>query len=266
MQSTASALDLMLVAPHPDDVELFCGGLAALSVQQGHRVGILDLSRGELSTQGDVVDREREASEAAKVLGIAWRQNLALPDGSIGHESGNLAVSEQLRRLVETVRTARPAVVVAPYWHERHPDHVAASHLVTRAVFLAALPKYVTDSAGATQTGVAPHRVTQMLYYPMRVEAKVSLVVDISGVIEQKRAAIACYRSQIVRLDAGQPTLVSSPLLQSSLDARDGSFGAKIGVSFGEGFIARSPLPVSDPTAFFRAANLNAALSFPEEP
>lgn len=256
-----SPLDVLFVAPHPDDVELFCGGFAALAASQGHRTGIVDLTEGELSSQGDIPTRRTEAAAAATALGVSWRHNLKLPDGSIGIEASNqLSLSEQLLRVVDLLRRTRPKILVVPYWHERHPDHGGASALLTRAAFLAALPRW----AGADPSLLA-HRIDQVLYYPMRVAAPVSFVVDTSPVIEQKWAALNCFSSQIVRSDSTVQTLVSSPLLRSSLEARDASFGALIGVSFGEGYIVKSPIPIGDPVSFFASASLHRALFFPEE-
>lgn len=280
-------LDLVAIAPHPDDAEFFCGGLIALSTTRGYSVGILDLSEGEMASQGSVTVRQQESAAATTVLGLKARVNLGLPDGNIG--GGRLLGSvqtreQQLARLVAALRSIRPRVLLVPYWQDRHPDHPSASALCDDALFLAGarnynlsddlLPIAITD--GGTPTvrrelaiDKAPFAPTQVLYYPFRREFRPSFVVDISSVIEKKYAAVTCFRSQIVRAatltekDGMQP-LASSPLMVDSLRARDGYYGAMIGTAAGEAYISRSVVHIPDPIAHAATNPFSNVLLFPE--
>jgi bacillithiol biosynthesis deacetylase BshB1 len=251
-----SACDVVAFGPHPDDVELCCGGLVAKLVALGHRVALVDLTRGEMSTRGTVDERAGEASEAARVLGVAQRANLALPDGGLrGDDDAHAAA------VAHTLRTLRPELVLAPWAVERHPDHEAAHALVRRAVFLAGLRKW----AGSLEQA---HRPRTVLWYPMRHIAEPSFVVDVSAHYETKRAAIQCHRSQVSAPPgtapgsaAGAATLVGSALSLSSLEARDAFYGAQIGVAFGEPFIVDEAVAIDDPVAHFRGRP--PALFFP---
>jgi N-acetylglucosamine malate deacetylase 1 len=177
-------LDVLAVFAHPDDAELLCGGALAAGVDQGERVGILDLTRGESGSRGSPEIRAREAAAAAEILGVELRRNVGLPDGC-------LEDSHEARRIVAGhLRALRPRVVVTHWREGRHPDHRAASALVAAAVFLAGLRKL--DAEGE------PFRPTKLVFATaFREDAPPpSLVVDVSAVVERKMAALACYRSQ----------------------------------------------------------------------
>lgn len=248
-------LDLLAIAPHPDDAELFCGGLICL-MSKRYRVGILDLSRGELSSRGDVKLRAKETARSTKILGIAWRDNLGLPDGAVGFPTVDMPLDTQLQALVDTLRKVRPQFVLAPYHEERHPDHEGASALVTRAAFMSGLTKWPSAHAA--------HKIEQIIYYPVRVDPKPSFIVDISSVTKQKIRAIECYASQFHQgaRDAKAPkTLLASPLQSHARQGREAYFGSMIGAAAGEPYIVRGALNVSDPVKFFRTAPLSGALS-----
>src|SRR5919108_262831 len=132
-------VDLLVFGPHPDDIEIGLGGTIAKHVALGHRVGLCDLTAGEMGSNGTIDERLAEAETARAVLGAAWRVNLRLPDRAIGREPGHT------RTVAALIRSARPRVVAVPYWSDRHPDHVAASHLVTEAVFSAGLRRYIAE-------------------------------------------------------------------------------------------------------------------------
>jgi bacillithiol biosynthesis deacetylase BshB1 len=251
-------LDCLAVAPHPDDAELCCGGLLAALSARGYRVGILDLSRGELASQGTVEQRAGEAEVAAELLGLVHRDNLGLPDGGIDGRD-----AEQLRLLVSALRALRPELVLAPYERARHPDHEQAAELTRRAVFNAGLRRYEAAQLPA-------FRPRALLHYEMRVELTApSFVVDISAHAETKRAAIEAHASQI-RADPGAAvataggqrvgTLVSSSSTLGLVDARDRRYGAMIGAAHGEPYWSREVLAVDDPLALFRATPGPAAL------
>lgn len=250
--NTMQALDVLALAPHPDDAELFCGGLLARLAHQGYRVGILDLTRGEKASRGTPDQRALEAADAATVLGLAWRANLGLPDCGLVSED-----SSQVLALVEQLRLTRPELVLAPWRDERHPDHCAASRLAERACFLAGLVHFPTPDQPA-------HRVGQLLFYPMRVEARPSFIVDIAEFASQKRRAIACHASQ-VGLAAPGLALVAAALALPALAHRDGYYGAQVGSAAGEPYISPAALAVADPVALFRNRP-GAPHFFPDSP
>jgi N-acetylglucosamine malate deacetylase 1 len=259
----APGLDVLAFGAHPDDVELCCGGLLALSAARGYRTGIVDLTRAELSTAGNPELRATEAERAAAILGVAVRENLGFPDGWIHPYSGYEAEAEvrpsraQLARVVAVLRRLRPEVVVIPWTHERHPDHEATSALLTKALFFSGVAKF------ATEPKLPPFTPREVLRFPMRYELPPSFVVDITAVAGEKARAIAAYASQLAR-PAGPtpPTLIGSSLTQDAFDARDRYYGAMIGVRAGEPYLTRGVLGLIDPVAHFRANAFPGALFF----
>ena len=244
--------------PHPDDVELCCGGVICKLSSEGFKVAVVDLTRGELGSQGTPEIRKQEADAAAKVLGIDKRENLELPDGFISSET------EQLASVVAALRRLRPEIVLAPYHQGRHPDHEAASDLITKACFFSGLANYKVPGE---EPSFSPR---QVLYYQMRYRFKPSFIVDISNFSEQKLKAIQCYGSQVRRAaelkDKTDAPLISSPLSLSSLIARDQYYGAMIGTQHAEPFFTRTALSISDPLKFFRDNPTEGALFFSELP
>lgn len=228
-------LDLLVLSPHPDDAELCCGGLLALCAQRSQRAGILDLTRGELSSNGTPEERAVEAAAAHAVLGLELRENLALPDGGL-QESDR----EQVDALVAEIRRLRPGLLVGPWTEARHPDHRAAGALARTAHFLAGLRKHRPDLGAA-------FRPKRLLHYPMRHEAPADLVVDISSVFETKVRAIACHSSQF----QGVETLLNGEVGGQAFAVRDRYWGASIGVAHGEPYVLGGPVPVADPVAHF---------------
>ncbi len=245
----AYGFDLVAFGPHPDDVELFCGGLLIRLSDLGYRVAVVDLTRGEMATRGTPETRAAEAEAAAAVLGLSHRENLALPDAGLLPND-----PDQVAAIVAALRRLRPELVVAPWSRERHPDHEAASALVTRAVFLAGLRRW---SPGRPRDPGAldapPFTPRQVLYYPMRHLAEPTFIVDTTEAAERKLAAIRCYASQVGPAPGAPETLVGSPLSLTSIDARDRFYGAQIGVAHGEPFVSPSPVGLVDPVAHFRA-------------
>jgi bacillithiol biosynthesis deacetylase BshB1 len=243
MTSPPSApLRVVAIGPHPDDVEIFVGGIIAGAARRGHEVVLLDLSQGELASRGTVETRAREAAEAARILGVHRRENLGLPDGGIDARN-----DEQVRALVRALRRARPHVVLAPWREERHPDHVEAYGLATRAAFFCGLAKY---DAGDE---LAPCPEPELLFYTQRVESRYDLLVDISADVSTKRAAIDAHASQtrpIAGAAGGVAPLVGSVGAIDALEARDRHLGALAGCAAAEGLIARSAVAVDDPFPF----------------
>ncbi len=240
-------VDVLAFGAHPDDVELFCGGVVARLVELSRSVGVVDLSRGELASRGSPEERAREAEAASAVLGLRFRENLGLPDGHIqsGAEAEPRADS-QLARVVEVLRRRRPELVLCPWLEERHPDHAAAGALVTRAVFFAGVGKLAT--APPSERFVP----RQLLYYPMRYRTRPSFVVDTSSVFARKLEAIRCYQSQLDRKPHEPATLIGSSQALAAIEARDRYYGSMLGVSFGEPLRSQSVPGLVDPVAHFR--------------
>lgn len=237
------ALDVLAVGPHPDDVELFIGGTVRHLVQLGHRVAILDLTRGECATRGTPEVRAGEALRAAQILGVA-RHQLGLPDGGVRADE-----PAQVEALVRYLRRRRPELVIAPWTEERHPDHEAAARLALRATFLA--------SAGGYLPELPRHVVRELVHYPMRVLRKPSFVVDISHVVDDKRRAVLCHASQVggptTSSRATGETLVGSHDGVAAIELRDRFYGAQIGATAAEPFITRATVHLADPLAHFRS-------------
>jgi bacillithiol biosynthesis deacetylase BshB1 len=182
--NTDVGVDLLAIAAHRDDCELTCGGTLARAVRQGHRVGILDLTRGEMGTRGSAELRAEEAMRAAKVLGITQRENLGLPDAGIVNDPS----SREL--LARAIRRFRPRVVIAPALEGRHPDHRVSAQLIRDACFISGLAKVAPD--------VPKHRPLKILHtLAYRQDfVRPTFVVDVSDVFELKLEAIRCYKSQ----------------------------------------------------------------------
>ena len=245
-------IDALAIGPHPDDVELFCGGVMITLGDLGYRTGIVDLSRGELASQGTVAERAREADEAAKVLGLAVRDNLGLPDGFIDPSPD----SPHLPPVVDAIRRLRPELLIVPWIEERHPDHVAAGWLLRRATFLAGLGSY------AAPGGQPPFAPRQLLSYEMRHRMPASFIVDTTKAWERKARAIACHVSQLTRRDERAATLISSPDAVAAIEARDRYRGSQIGCSHGEALSSVQAIGLVDPLAHFRANAFPVAHAF----
>jgi len=222
--------DVLAVGAHPDDVELGCGGTLARLAAAGRRVGVLDLTAGELATRGTPAERAREAAAAARALGVAWRHALDLPDGGLDSRD-----SAQRRAVVAVLRQATPTAVFFPHWLDPHPDHAAASRLVQEACFLAGIPRWQEDLRG-------PHRPRLLLAYPgPRQLLTPHLVVDVTATAAAKREALAAHASQFDPA-AGAPTHLATGHFLVAVEGRDRAAGNTVGCEVGEGFVAVGPL------------------------
>jgi len=175
-------LDILVVSPHPDDAEISVGGTIAVSIRQNLHVGVLDLTSGEPTPHGSLDIRRRETKAASEILGLSWRANLDLPNRSL------LPTLDARRKLAEVLRSARPKILLAPYWQDAHPDHVAASSLVDDARFWSKLSR--SDMTGE------PFWPPLLLHYfsiHLRIHPTPSFVVDISSEIETKMKSVAAY-------------------------------------------------------------------------
>jgi bacillithiol biosynthesis deacetylase BshB1 len=221
-------VDILVFGPHADDLELGIGGTIARHTSEGVLVGLCDLTRAELSSNGTPDERSREARAAADVLGAAWRENLGWPDGGI---TGS---PQQVRSAVELIRQARPRTIAIPYWIDRHPDHVAASEALRRAIFDSGLRRYQTEGEA--------WRPDWVCHYFINDSAPPSFVVDVSAHYDRKRAALACYRSQFSSDGGSVATRLNTPTFRQLIESRDSQFGALAGVAFAEGVVVREPL------------------------
>ena len=229
MTQRANPVDVLAFGPHPDDIEIGIGGTVARHVASGLRVGLCDLTAGEMGSNGTVEERLAEGEAARAVLGAAWRVNLRLPDRALGREPAHA------RAIASLVRTARPRVVAVPYWSDRHPDHVAASQLLTDGVFNAGLRRYDADGEA--------WKPEWTCYYFINDSAPPSFVIDVSEHYETKRRALACHATQFRPAGAGAvQTRLTSSRFQQLIESRDAQFGALAGVAFAEGFVVKQPI------------------------
>lgn len=228
---SAERLDLLVFGPHPDDIEIGLGGTIARHVASGHRVGLCDLTRGELGSNGTVEERAAEGEAARAVLGAAFRECLGWPDGGIGPAANDAHV----RAAASFIRRHRPRAVAIPHWHDRHPDHLAASETLTRAIFNSGLRKFDADGD--------PFRPDWVCYYFINDASAPSFVVDVSAHYAIKRRALACYTSQFTAAAPGAvETRLTSPRFAQLIESRDAQFGALAGVAFAEGVVVREPI------------------------
>jgi N-acetylglucosamine malate deacetylase 1 len=223
-----STLDLLAFGPHPDDLEIGLGGTLAKHAALGHSVGLCDLTRGEMSSNGTPEQRMQEAEAARKVLGASWRENLALPDRAIGTSP------DHTLRVVEIIRRVRPRTIAIPYWKDRHPDHESSAVMLRDAVFNAKLKRY-----GAHGDPWQPEAVC---YYFINDSGPVSFVVDVSDHYDAKRRALACYGSQFTRATESADTRLNSPSFTQLIESRDAQFGALAGVRYAEGIVTTEPV------------------------
>jgi len=220
------AVDLLVFGPHPDDLEIGLGGTIARHVASGSSVGLCDLTAGEMGSNGTVEQRIAEAEAARQVLGAAWRENLRLPDRQI------TSSPDHLMTVAAFIRRHRPRVVAAPFWSDRHPDHVAASALVTEAVFNAGLRKYRAEGDA--------WKAEWICYYFINDSEKPSFVLDVSDYYEQKRQALDCHVTQFGAPGPGTAaTRLNTPLFRQLIESRDAQFGALAGVTWAEGIVVR---------------------------
>ncbi|HUC90718.1 MAG TPA: bacillithiol biosynthesis deacetylase BshB1 [Paenibacillus sp.] len=227
-----NGLDMLCFGAHPDDVEIGMGGTVAKHASAGLRVGICDLTRAEMSSNGTVEERQAEAAEASAALGLASRSCLGLPDRGLSGTAG------QIEAVVREIRAHRPRIVFAPYWDDRHPDHNSCSRIVEEAVFNAKLRRYLPDAP--------PVQVEQLVFYYINDVKDAGLVVDVTGCYERKRRALAAYRSQFEPVAQGSDR-VATPLNRryvENVEARDRLLGASRQWTYAEGFILKRPFAV----------------------
>ena len=226
----STQLDALVVAPHPDDAELGMGGAILNMLNSGLKIGILDLTDGEPTPYGSPEIRSRETEAASQVLGIRWRHNLGLANRSLE------ATLEAREKLAGIFRITRPRWIFAPYWHDAHPDHLAATQLVEAARFWSKLSK--TEMPGQP---FHPERIYNYYCVHLKMHANPKFVLDISEHWEKKLDSIACYQSQFVK---GREHL--NPQFLEQIRDEAAYWGKSIGVNYGEPFTSREPLGMSD--------------------
>ena len=233
MTNAIESLDLLAVGAHPDDVDLGVGGMLHKFARQGRRVGILDLTRGEMGSRGTPEERDLEAQNAAGILGVAVRDNARLPDGAVAN------TSEQQFRVISFIRKYRPRILLATMEKDRHPDHHAAHALVRDAAYFSGLQKIVTECP--------PYRPPCIYYYHPYEEARIpDLIVDISDDFEAKLAALRAHASQFHNPNySGPTTRIASPEFWDSIQTRAAYWGSRIQVRYAEALYSNSPVAVT---------------------
>ncbi|HKU24378.1 MAG TPA: bacillithiol biosynthesis deacetylase BshB1 [Candidatus Sulfotelmatobacter sp.] len=243
------ALDILAIAAHRDDVEQTCGGTLLKSAQRGQRTGILDLTQGEMGTRGTADDRGREATDAAKILGVQWRRALDIPDGRVEN------TWENRLKVAAVIRETRPRVIILPYWKGRHPDHYTASILGYEACFLAGLAKLALSPPAASAQSPsgtnqsesrAPHRPFKIIYATLYYDIRPTFVVDISGQFEGKFASILAYKTQFSNQEAGKDLFPAHEEIRARVDAMARFYGMLGGVTHAEPFLQKEVGLVDD--------------------
>ena len=234
MSVPSEGLDVLVVAPHPDDAEISVGGTIITSLQQGLSVGVLELTDGEPTPHGTREKRAEETAASTETLGLSWRGNLGLPNRQLEH------TLEARQKLANVFREVRPKTILAPYWEDAHPDHVVASELVDAARFWSKLSR--TDEEGQLPLKGERFWPPRIFYYwsiHLRIHPKPAFVLDISSAIDRKMEAVACYDSQVVQGRGSEhPTLLD--------DIRDRAryWGWTIGCAYAEPFACREEIGV----------------------
>jgi N-acetylglucosamine malate deacetylase 1 len=232
-------LDILAVGVHPDDVELSCAGTLLKHIQLGYKVGLLDLTKGELGTRGSAELRTEEATEAAHIMGALVREQLDLEDGFFTQNEA------QLRKIIRIIRKYCPEVVFANAIEDRHPDHGRAAKLMSDACFLSGLVKIETlDDNNIPQ---APWRPKTVYHYIQDRALKPDFVVDISGFMDKKFELIMAYKSQFFDPLSTEPkTPISGKEFLDSIKGKDSVYGRYIGVQYAEGFNVEKTIGVKN--------------------
>lgn len=231
-------LDILVIAAHPDDAELSCSGTIFASIAQGKKVGVIDLTQGELGTRGTAETRREEATNAAKVMQLSVRENLGMRDGFFQNDEAH-----QLE-VIKAIRQYQPEIVLTNAIRDRHPDHAKAADLVRTACFLAGLKRIETNHTGENQEAWRPKNVYHFIQSDY---IEPDFVVDISPYWEQKVKAIKAYKTQFhvsEESKKGEQTFISTPEFMNFLEGRAREYGQSIRVKYGEGFTTEKQIGV----------------------
>lgn len=231
-------LDILVIASHPDDAELGCAGTILKHISQGKKVGIIDLTRGELGTRGTPRMREEEAAHSAKVLGVSVRENLNLQDGFFRNDPDS-----QLK-LIQGIRKYQPEIVLANATYDRHPDHGRGAELIHEACFYSGLIRVSTTDSGKQQDAWRP----KALYHFIQSQfLQPDFIVDVSDFWEKKMESIRAFKSQFHDPTSNEPeTYISNAGFLKMIESRGIELGHAIGVRYGEGFTVRRTLGVNN--------------------
>lgn len=228
-------IDVLAFGAHPDDVELACSGTLIKLQKQGKKIGVIDLTKGELGTRGTADTREQEAASAAEILKLSVRENLDLGDGWFDINQSTIV------KVIEVIRKYQPTVVLANAIKDRHTDHPKGAELVKKAVFLAGLEKIVTSINGIEQEKWRPPYLFNYIQYNY---IQPNIVVDISTEFDTKMESILAYKTQFYDPKSNEgETLISSKSFLKYIEARAREFGSSIEKEFGEGFTSDGPVP-----------------------
>lgn len=222
-------LDILAFGAHADDVEIGMGGTIAKYAEKGLKIGICDLTEAELSSNGTVELRKREADKASEVLGVMYRENLKFPDRGLFLEA------DMIRKVADMIRKYKPETVFAPYFEDRHPDHGNCGRIVEEAVFSAGIKNY------KTLLNSEPHRVKNIYFYMINGFHKPDFVIDISMQMEIKKLSLEAYESQFTKADHTYDTPLVNGYIES-VEARERLFGKEVGVNYAEGFKTKKPI------------------------
>jgi bacillithiol biosynthesis deacetylase BshB1 len=226
-------VDVLAIGAHSDDIELTCAGTLVMLKARGRRFGIVDLTRGEMGTRGDAATREREARDAAGILGAEFREILDFGDGGLRHTRENELA------LIEIIRREKPRLVLTSYPDDRHPDHRRAGEIVRDAAFYAGLRRIETVHPA--------HRPQQTIYFSTAYVQSPTFVVDVTPAMETRRAAMRAFRSQFHNPESREPqTVLSQKSFLEAIEARGRYYGFMIGVEFAEGFVSNRPPRIDD--------------------
>lgn len=240
-------LDILAIGVHPDDVELGCSGTIINELKNGKKVGIVDMTQGELGTRGTVETRYKESANASMIMGVHVRENLKMRDGFFENDETNKL------KLISAIRKYQPAIVIGNVLHDRHPDHGRAGKMIADCCFLAGLAKIETkDENGKGQLRWRPSYV---LHYIQDWYHEPDLLIDISDVFEQRMKAIEAYSTQFHSTDdkSDEPqTYISTPDFLDSVIARARMFGKRIGVKYAEGFISEKKIGIKSLNALIQ--------------
>ena len=222
-------VDILAIGVHPDDIELACGGTIVKHIHLGFTVGAIDLTQGELGTRGSAEIRLKEAEASKKLMGLKFRENLGFEDGFVTADNKVYQLE-----IVKRIRKYQPDIVLCNAIDDRHPDHPRSASLLATACFLAGLTKIETEFDGVVQSAWRPQ---QVLHYIQWKPIKPDFVIDITGYMDAKLAAVKAYRSQFHDPTSSEPeTLISSKQFLDSVSYRASDLGRLIGVEYAEGF------------------------------
>ncbi|MCX6620071.1 MAG: bacillithiol biosynthesis deacetylase BshB1 [Acidobacteria bacterium] len=235
LDSDFRPLDVLAIAAHPDDIEQTCGGTLLRMAELGYRTGALDLTAGDMGTRGTPEQRILESQAAGRLMRVAWRGNLGLPDARLENNiMARMTLAAEIRRL-------RPRVVILPYWEARHPDHYKTGELAYESCFLAGLKKL--------DEYTAPHRPSKVIYSSLYANVTPSFVVDISAQFDRRMEALLAYGSQYGEGGEGSDLFPKQTEIRERLGAVARFYGNLIGVKYGEPFVVKEMIRVDDVVA-----------------